>query len=387
MQTTNTPKWWHVGKYYLEMVDDPQPMAEYEFDFMDGLTTMALPQFFRAANYWCVDNTDLPKCILPHLLLMGQVESFRDQVKTEFLRPELAMFLQDCCIGTGNWDKNNLAELCLKYELESFLQYAISLQINIKADTQLFVHAIAAKNMPRLQLVHKYCGTMVDGIHGSFKESDNLGALAACIHGTVFLDYLLEHGYFINCSQSYFVSIAAARVGNLAGLRWAKKHNHWGGSQILLEIAVTTENVDCVQFIHESGSTQMDGGEYIDLNNTCCYAVNVCCLAAKHGELECLRYLHEHGYVWGNTAIWAASHGKISCLQYAHEHGCPWGDDLYLYTTYMQYSIDDEYDILNCVKYAYEHGCPVNRTNLAAKISQTPIFHGSLLTYLIGICK
>ena len=39
----------------------------------------------------------------------------------------------------------------------------------------------------------------------------------------------------------------------------------------------------------------------------------VCNIAAKNGQLECLKYAHE-------------------CLKYAYENGCPWSDSVYKYS-------------------------------------------------------
>ena len=40
--------------------------------------------------------------------------------------------------------------------------------------------------------------------------------------------------------------------------------------------------------------------------------------------MECLKYLHEHGCVWDESACEAAALGGHSeCLKYLHTHGCP----------------------------------------------------------------
>jgi hypothetical protein len=40
--------------------------------------------------------------------------------------------------------------------------------------------------------------------------------------------------------------------------------------------------------------------------------------------LECLKYLHEHGCVWDESACEAAAlGGHLECLKYLREHGCP----------------------------------------------------------------
>ena len=49
---------------------------------------------------------------------------------------------------------------------------------------------------------------------------------------------------------------------------------------------------------------------------------------ARHGNIYCLKYLHENGCFWDrNTSIYAARHGNLHCLKYAYENGCPLDGD------------------------------------------------------------
>lgn len=80
---------------------------------------------------------------------------------------------------------------------------------------------------------------------------------------------------------------------------------------------------------------------------------NKCIIAVKNGDLESLKYAHEHGCSWDyQTCEVAAENGYLKCLKYAHEHGCPW--DLRIC------NIAAKNGELECLKYAYEHGCPWN---------------------------
>jgi hypothetical protein len=48
-------------------------------------------------------------------------------------------------------------------------------------------------------------------------------------------------------------------------------------------------------------------------------------MAAEHGYLEVLQYLHEYGCPWySNACEMAAKHGHLEVIRYLHEHGCPW---------------------------------------------------------------
>jgi hypothetical protein len=78
---------------------------------------------------------------------------------------------------------------------------------------------------------------------------------------------------------------------------------------------------------------------------------SVCKEAAKYGQLDCLRYLHERGWSWcATTCRTAAEHGQLACLIYAHENNCPWDEDVTRLAT--------ENDSFDCLIYATEHGCP-----------------------------
>jgi len=75
--------------------------------------------------------------------------------------------------------------------------------------------------------------------------------------------------------------------------------------------------------------------------------------AACHGQLEFLKFAHEHGCHWDlHTCVSAAYGGRLDCLKFAHEHGAP----LTSHTT----NIAVLNSHLECLKYAYEKGCPVD---------------------------
>jgi len=85
-----------------------------------------------------------------------------------------------------------------------------------------------------------------------------------------------------------------------------------------------------------------------------------CHVAASHGQLDCLKHLHEHGCEWDEwTCQAAAENGHLECLTYAHEHGCRWDE----WTCHAAAKRDNH----ECLKYAHEHGCPwVGRNNVPA---------------------
>ena len=60
------------------------------------------------------------------------------------------------------------------------------------------------------------------------------------------------------------------------------------------------------------------------------FTASDCEEAASNGQLECLKYLYEHGCPWDEETCWyAAENGHLECLKYAHERGCPWDAKTY----------------------------------------------------------
>ena len=76
-------------------------------------------------------------------------------------------------------------------------------------------------------------------------------------------------------------------------------------------------------------------------------------LAAKHGHLDCLKYLHEDvGAKYTEWAmIWAAQKGHLRCLKYLHE---TIGAECTYYTYYLC-NCNCSLDNLECVKYIKLH--------------------------------
>ena len=122
-----------------------------------------------------------------------------------------------------------------------------------------------------------------------------------------------------------------------------------------------------------------------------------CWIAAKIGHIECLTYLHEHGYQWDSCGAEtcsnaAAREGHLECLKYAHEHGCPWDAFTCLFAVAGGH--------FECLVYAHKNGAPWYPTNytdcflytlsfcakLKDMILQNPnnILHVALIIYMGG---
>ena len=82
--------------------------------------------------------------------------------------------------------------------------------------------------------------------------------------------------------------------------------------------------------------------------------VRTCAAAARGGNLECLKYLHEHGCPCDESACEAAaSCGDLEFLKDLHEHGCAWDKSACSAAARGGHS--------ECLKYLHTHGCPGNK--------------------------
>ena len=87
----------------------------------------------------------------------------------------------------------------------------------------------------------------------------------------------------------------------------------------------------------------------------------VCTYVAYTGNIDCLRFAHEHGYPWDDNTLSAclyiycdaidndntpSNYDPFQCFTYALENGCDWSPRIYIHHP------------LNIIKYANEHGYP-----------------------------
>jgi hypothetical protein len=175
------------------------------------------------------------------------------------------------------------------------------------------------------------------------------------------LIYLHENG----CPWDYGVYNYAAKGGNFECLKYAHENGCYQ-TTICIDVDPTPEdleydvnkgygwncytsilaaksgNLDCLRYLHENGCKIKD---YMS------YGGNVCNGAAEGGNLECLKYLVNNGCMWSvYTCEIIAKFGNLEMLQYAHENGCYWDID----TCNMAM----KYNNLDCLLYAYNNRCP-----------------------------
>jgi len=97
-----------------------------------------------------------------------------------------------------------------------------------------------------------------------------------------------------------------AQTNKLELLKWIREEKKCDWNSLTINAAVSQGNLEMVKYC---GANKCPMREY------------ACALAAAHGQLECLKYLHEEVKApWdSSTAAWAATNGHLHILEYLVE--------------------------------------------------------------------
>jgi hypothetical protein len=97
-----------------------------------------------------------------------------------------------------------------------------------------------------------------------------------------------------------------------------------------------------------TAANQLQMLRYLHQKEGCKCSLEASLMAARSGNLDCLKYLLEAGFVGLEVCVMAAANGNLECLRWAHTHGCE------LSTSMMLPAVEnDHYD---CFVYCYENG-------------------------------
>ena len=129
------------------------------------------------------------------------------------------------------------------------------------------------------------------------------------------------------------------------------------------KIAAFHGHLKCLKYLHENGcswyactcSNAAFNGHFECLKyaheNGCPWNEYTCADAARYGHIKCLKYAHKNGCPWDNwVCYWAAENGHLECIKYAHENGCPWDNWAYYQAVKKNH--------IECIKWFHENGCP-----------------------------
>ena len=107
-------------------------------------------------------------------------------------------------------------------------------------------------------------------------------------------------------AQYHFCS-KAARMGNLALVRWLREVKKFDWNQRTISSAAHNGHLHIVKYCMEQK----------------CPLGIACAHAAKSGHLDILKYLHENGAPWNSwTCYYARENNNLECLLYALDNGC-----------------------------------------------------------------
>ena len=109
-------------------------------------------------------------------------------------------------------------------------------------------------------------------------------------------------------AQYHFCS-KAARMGNLALVRWLREVKKFDWNEWTINTAAENGHLHIVTYCMEQ---------------KCPHDKFACACAAQFGHLDILKYLHENGAPWNSwTCFYARKNNRLECLNYAKENGCP----------------------------------------------------------------
>ena len=172
--------------------------------------------------------------------------------------------------------------------------------------------------------------------------------------------------YNIKMDESDFCS-GVAWTNKLELLKWAREEKQCEWDEETINVAACQDNLEMVKYC---------------VANECPVNDYACACAARYGQLECLKYLHEEGKApWdGNTAAWAAQEGHLHILEYLverkydryNERACQWAakhghlDCLkYLHETakapwnYLAVREAHNSEHTECLQYLLDNDCPL----------------------------
>jgi hypothetical protein len=102
----------------------------------------------------------------------------------------------------------------------------------------------------------------------------------------------------------------AARLGNLALLRWLREEKKFVWNNWTIENAASCGHLHIVKYCMEQKCPPR--------------TEHTCAFAAQYGHLDVLKYLHEHGAPWDwRTCFFARKNNHLECLVYALDNRCP----------------------------------------------------------------
>lgn len=129
------------------------------------------------------------------------------------------------------------------------------------------------------------------------------------------LQYLIENGCPFTTRRGWKATLNAAATGNIQFLRYLMEHNVRCHKSIMARCPGYQRNKPknesftmVIKYLHGRGYQ---------------WSAKVSAFAARRGNLELLRFIHENQLLWDkNTCNNAVRYSQLECLEYAMKHGC-----------------------------------------------------------------
>lgn len=145
-------------------------------------------------------------------------------------------------------------------------------------------------------------------------------------------DWICKNSYITSASTTGYI----AEFGTINLLKHAVDELHLPVNAWTVNFAAKKGNLDMIKYLHEIRCYWDDWAPMY---------------AASKGHLHVLKYLHLNGCEWNVwTPGYAACNGHLECLQYAHVNYCDWDS----YTLIA--AIKNGHD--KCLEYALTNNCP-----------------------------
>ena len=179
---------------------------------------------------------------------------------------------------------------------------------------------------------HRYISTISTKLHAAYAivnepHHRNVTTMKSVVSSPSCVEmYLIDsEGEDGSDAKLHSVLKAAARYGRINILEWAFKSKYsyyaWYYEDTFIS-AVVHGQLEALKWLHEHGCSLDDGCEY---GYGCEYVKGACSGAAHGGHLEILQWLRANDFPWNSrTCEEAAKGGFLEVLKWARINNCPW---------------------------------------------------------------
>jgi hypothetical protein len=295
-------------------------------------------QFIQTANYWLVDDVDLPGvALIPLIRTVYTDPQFIDRLTHDYNRPTLAAFLNRPANvrPSGNQLSSYWLLVSVQYGFMSFVQYLCDLHVatsSVPICWTVWAHAAKHGQLACLQYAHK----------NKYEWNYHVFTLAAS-HG-----HLECLRFLCTCSSNGATcpdDILTYALGHLPCLRYLHEDglnsdglNYFIWSHYICDVMKDLSfRVTADWFERQSFGDRVEILKYlfskIGLPSTIFWNDDPALIAVQYNRLDCLIYLHEtmgfqiHEYAMSTAAI----SNSLDCLIYMHKKGHRLPSVLYLY--------------------------------------------------------